>query len=227
MDSSRSNSPIRPTSKLWFLRSIEILGLFFVLPGALAFMRSIGSRAPVLEVLWIAAIVSIIILSRSKTFRRSSFWNMSGALEGLPGVLIRVGICSGLLFLTALIFFPDQIFEFPRRNLLVWAIVMVAYPIFSVFPQGVVYRNWFVHRYGVLFGDRITMIIVAAIAFSFCHIVFLNWIALGLTFVGGLIFTRTYLQHRSGLLADIEHALLGNAVFTIGFGNWLYLGANQ
>ena len=151
---------------------------------------------------------------------------MQGAREGIAGVLVRVTICIALLLLTAWIFFPEQMFYFPRRNPLVWGIVMVAYPIFSVFPQGVVYRNWIVHRYGTIFRNRVVMIVVFAALFSFCHIIFLNWIAVALTFVGGLMFTRTYLNHRSGLLADIEHALLGDAVFTIGFGNWLYLGAN-
>lgn len=206
---------------------MEILGLFFVLPGALAVIRATGVWFPILAILWIAAIACAVILYRSRSFQRSMFWNMKGTREGLAGVLLRVGICSGLLLLTALIFFPDQMFQFPRTNPVIWAIVMVGYPILSVFPQGIIYRNWFVHRYRPLIEGRYKMILIATVAFSFGHIIFLNWIALALTFVGGLMFTRTYLRHHSGLLADIEHALLGNAVFTIGFGSWLYLGANQ
>ena len=78
---------------------------------------------------------------------------------------------------------------------------MIAYPLLSVFPQGIIYRNWFVHRYRDLFGDSGLMILVAALAFSFVHIIFINWVALVLTFVGGIMFTGTYIRHRSGLLA--------------------------
>jgi hypothetical protein len=36
---------------------------------------------------------------------------------------------------------------------------------------------------------------------------------------------RTCLKSGSGWLADLEHAVLGNVAFTIGYGQWLYSGA--
>lgn len=177
-------------------------------------------------VLWIAAIACMFLLLRDSTFDRRLFWNIAGARAGLIGVLVRVVVCGALLLLVAWLVFPERLFEFPRRNPGFWAIVMVGYPVLSVLPQGIVFRNWFVHRYRGVLGEGATMILVASIAFGFAHIFFGNWVAPLITFAGGLLFTRTYLRQRSGLLADIEHALLGDVVFTIGFGSWLYSGTN-
>ena len=44
--------------------------------------------------------------------------------------------------------------------------------------------------------------------------------------IGGALFLRTYLRSGSGWLADLEHAVLGNVAFTIGYGQWLYSGAS-
>ena len=43
--------------------------------------------------------------------------------------------------------------------------------------------------------------------------------------IGGVIFTATLLRRKSGLLADIEHALYGDLAFTLGLGVWIYTGA--
>ena len=46
-----------------------------------------------------------------------------------------------------------------------------------------------------------------------------------ITAIGGALFMRTHLKSGSGWLADLEHAILGNVAFTIGYGQWLYSGA--
>ncbi|MEC8560714.1 MAG: CPBP family intramembrane glutamate endopeptidase, partial [Planctomycetota bacterium] len=58
----------------------------------------------------------------------------------------------------------------------------------------------------------------------FSHVIFLNLTAPLLTLVGGAIFMRTYLRSGSGWIADLQHALLGDIAFTIGYGQWLYAG---
>ncbi len=53
--------------------------------------------------------------------------------------------------------------------------------------------------------------------FGFGHIVFHNWIAVVFSFVGGL-FACTYRQTRSLFLTWLEHAIIGNAIFTVWLG---------
>jgi len=66
---------------------------------------------------------------------------------------------------------------------------------------------------------------VSGLAFAFAHIIFRNPIAVAVTIIGGACFAHTYLSTGSMLLADFEHAVDGLAVFSFGFGRFLYLGA--
>jgi membrane protease YdiL (CAAX protease family) len=69
------------------------------------------------------------------------------------------------------------------------------------------------------------MVLGSALAFSFAHVVFRNWIALGLSFGGGLLFAWTYERTGSSLVATAQHALFGCYLFTIGLGWYFYYGA--
>jgi membrane protease YdiL (CAAX protease family) len=69
------------------------------------------------------------------------------------------------------------------------------------------------------------MILTSTLAFSFMHIVLLNWIAPLFTLVGGLLFAATYRRSRSLLTAGFEHALFGCFNFTLGLGVYFYNGA--
>ena len=119
---------------------------------------------------------------------------------------------------------PEWLFSFVSAHPKFWIIVMFAYPVLSVIPQGVIYRAFFKERYAALFPNPATRTLVAAACVSFCHVFFLNVWALLLTFVGGLLFWRTYEKTGSLLLANLEHALYGDLVFTIGYGAFLYHG---
>lgn len=105
-------------------------------------------------------------------------------------------------------------------------LIFVFYPLISVYPQNVIYRSFFCHRYRAILGGDWVLIFVSAIAFSFGHIIVNNWVVLLLTLVGGIIFTRTYLKSRSLLLASIEHAMYGLFCFYLGVGVFLIYGAS-
>jgi CAAX protease family protein len=79
-----------------------------------------------------------------------------------------------------------------------WLGVVILYPIFSVYPQELLYQAFFFHRYKLLFGDRTGMIAASAMVFGFVPIIFGNWAAIGLTSIGGLLFGLTY--RKSGSL---------------------------
>lgn len=67
-----------------------------------------------------------------------------------------------------------------------------------------------------------TLTTASVLAFSFLHVIFDNWIAVALTVPAGYLFTRTYRRTDSLLLASLEHALYGCAVFTTGLGRFFY-----
>jgi len=120
---------------------------------------------------------------------------------------------------------PDALFELPRERTLLWAVIMCLYPIFSVTPQSVIWRAFLLHRYAPLLGRGWPAVLVAAVAFSFAHIYFLNAIALLVTFVGGLLFVLSYRRSGSLVVTLIEHAMYGCWAFTVGYGRFLYGGA--
>jgi len=122
-------------------------------------------------------------------------------------------------------FAPLTLFDFVKRHTVFWAIVMVLYPVLSVYPQGIIYRAFFFERYRGLFPNTMVLIVMSAVAFSFAHIIFRNPIAVAFTLVGGLLFAWRYAETRSLLTSSFEHALYGCWMFTIGLGQYFYKGA--
>lgn len=102
---------------------------------------------------------------------------------------------------------------------------MVLYPLLSVLPQEFLFRAFFFHRYQPLFGEGAGIVLASALAFGFVHIIFGNWLAVVLSFFGGLLFATTYRLNRSMPLVWLEHALFGNLIFTIGLGRYFSSGA--
>jgi len=69
------------------------------------------------------------------------------------------------------------------------------------------------------------MIVVSAAVFAFMHVIFQNPFAVGLTFVGGLLFAWRFHATRSLLVATIEHSLYGVLMFSVGMARYfLYQG---
>jgi membrane protease YdiL (CAAX protease family) len=121
-------------------------------------------------------------------------------------------------------FAPELEWSLVRQSPGFWAVVMVLYPVLSVYPQGLVYRAFFFERYAVLFPGKWTMIVASALAFAFMHLIFRNWLAVGLTFAGGLLFAARYAETGSLATSCFEHALYGCWLFTVGLGQYFYHG---
>ncbi|MEZ4546342.1 MAG: hypothetical protein R3B51_00830 [Thermodesulfobacteriota bacterium] len=69
-------------------------------------------------------------------------------------------------------------------------------------------------RYSPVFGEGRAYSSPSALAFGYMHIIFLNWIAVAMTLVGGYLFAEDYRQGRSLALVSIEHALYGCSPFS-------------
>lgn len=170
--------------------------------------------------------VCFTYLLLNKRFDRRQLWNWAGCRAFLVPMLLRFAVCAAGLTAALLAFAPEALFSLPRRSMALWAAIMVLYPIFSAYPQEIMFRAFFAQRYAAIFASPGLMLVASAVAFGFGHII-LNWVAVLLCVAGGAIFMHTYLRTRSLLAAAIEHGLYGNFLFTIGFGQFLYLGAGD
>ncbi|MGC9341311.1 MAG: CPBP family intramembrane glutamic endopeptidase, partial [Bacteroidales bacterium] len=120
------------------------------------------------------------------------------------------------------IFSRDFLFYLPRERLNLWILILVFYPIWSAYPQELIYRGWFFHRYRDLVKKEWVFIGLNASLFSFSHIIFNNWLAIFLTFIGGIMFAYTYKRSNSIMVVFIEHMIYGNWIFTVGIGEYFY-----
>jgi membrane protease YdiL (CAAX protease family) len=139
-------------------------------------------------------------------------------------VLLRFLILGALLTLFVRTEMPGQYLDLPRHHPTLWLAIMLLYPLLSVWPQEVIFRRFFFARYQPIFGNT-GLVAASALAFGFAHIIFLNWVAVVMTVVGGAIFAADYARYRRLGLACLEHSLYGCLIFTIGLGRYFYTGA--
>jgi membrane protease YdiL (CAAX protease family) len=202
----------------------EYAALFLGLPLAFRFGLV---PIPLIPALWILAATCLLILVTTGNFDFRRLWNARRLRTCIQYVVLPFAVAAPFLLVAGWLYDPDRLFTLVRQRPLFWALLMVLYPILSVYPQGIVYRAFILHRYRPLFRSRWVRILASAIAFSAAHIVFHNWVAPVLTFVGGLLFAWTYEHTRSGLVAAMQHALFGCYLFTTGLGWYFYYGAVQ
>ena len=209
-------------------RIIELILLFGVLPAVLLAVRSQGIRVAPLPVLWVAAGACLLLLWRSGRAPVGEIRQPTDTRtrrQARIEVIITVLIGSGLLLLLYPLISSEPMARFPVERPRLWLIVLVVYPMLSVVPQGIVFRRWFVDRYRPLLGDGALLVLTGAACFGWSHVLFGNAVAPLITALGGIFFMRTYLRSGSGWMADLQHAILGDVAFTIGYGQWLYAGA--
>lgn len=200
-------------------RSLELAALFGALPAALAWGFA---RPPVVPPLILGGAACFALLWRDPDFDRRRLWNAAALPRALPGILLRLALGGTVLALATAWLLPDDLFALPRRDPALWAVVMIGYPLVSVWPQEVVFRAFFLHRYRGLLGGA--ALAASAVAFAWAHVLFRNPLAVALTLPAGLLFAATYRRHRSLACAVVEHALWGDLVFTLGLGRFFYSG---
>jgi len=201
---------------------LEFLLIFIVLP--LAYRLSVV-RIPALPLLWLVSAYAGWQLLRDPGFDRAQLWNLQ-PLAVHASIIVTIFAVAALgIWLGVRRFAPQLEWSFVRTRPVLWAVVMVAYPVLSVYPQGLVYRAFFFERYAPLFPGTWTLILVSASAFAFLHIIFRNALAVWLTFAGGLLFAARYAQTASLAASSFEHALYGCWLFTVGLGQFFYRGA--
>jgi hypothetical protein len=199
----------------------EFVGLFVVLP---MLVRWRVLAAPRLVVLALVTVVCLGVLWKDPTFDRSRLFTlgpMRGSLRsiGLRGLAVAA-VITGLVLLLQ----PAALLAMPARAPGLWLAGLLLYPLLSAWPQEVVFRLFFFHRYTPLFGGATWMVAANAVAFGFLHAIYPNALAPLLSVPAGVLLALTY--RRTGTMGPVwlEHSIYGLLLFTLGLGGYFYDG---
>ena len=165
---------------------------------------------------------ALLVLRSDKSFIPQVLVLYTDIGRGFRKMLLVDGPLLLLLGLAVRIFTPQMLFSFVKTMPRLWLLVMILYPVFSVYPQELLYRAYFFHRFKPILGSGPAMVGASALLFGYVHIIFGNWIAVALTAFGGFLFGMTYRKSSSLVLVCLEHALFGDFIFTIGIGKFFY-----
>jgi uncharacterized protein len=213
-----SRAPASKAIALW----VEFFALYAGIPMVILYFRKLQL---LLAVMWLGSLGIHLFLKHRHKVPHSEEWNWAGLRAGARSVLLRFAILASLVAIAVWYLTPEEFLSFPRERPVFWLIVMVLYPILSVWPQELIYRSFLFYRYRPIFGEASAYIAASALAFGYVHVMFLNWIAPAMTLIGGGLFATSYRKHRSLALACFEHALYGCLIFTLGLGRFFFTGA--
>lgn len=203
-------------------RAGEFVLLFLAVPIAhVAYYEQLGTFAP------LAAMVAVgaALLALTPGFAWRELIDLR-SLRGHGRTVAAFALVAGATILALVAWLiPGRMLSFPRYQTETWAMVMLLYPWASVLGQELIYRPLFFKRYGDLFGSPWALVLANAAAFSLLHAFYQNWVAVTLTFAGGLIFAELYRRSGSFPLIFVLHALAGQIIFTSGLGIYFYHGA--
>jgi len=224
-----------------FLDPKQRLRPFFDASGADTVFNGLRVAAGmVIPLLLLITVISAFVLVRDPTFENRRLWNWKpfkrdakrivgiflvlGA--GLLGVAWLLSEFTGILSIGGADGSGRSAFLYLPREL-PWALLFIAigYPIFSAYPQEILCRAFFFHRYHGLFPNTASMVVVNAVAFMWLHAPFWSLEAFAITLPGGFLFAYTYLRTRSCLAAGVEHALYGWWAFFTGLGWFVFTGS--
>ena len=207
----------------WWL-VVEFTLLFVAVPVLMIVERQRFGRM-IIPTLVVIGLFCLTVLLLDRRFERHRLWQLGDLKAGMRHILRT--FVPGAVVLTGLAVWwrPDLLLRFPQERPGLWLLVMVLYPVLSVYPQELIFRTFLFHRYRSLLPTPVARIAASGTAFGAAHLFFGNWIAPLLTTLGGFLFARTYQRSRSTLQASLEHALWGDFLFTLGLGWYFYGGS--
>jgi CAAX protease family protein len=185
-------------------------------------------RVPLFIILQPVLLGLVVYLLWDRSFLMRRELSQGFPWHHLAQIIVKFIVIGSSVTAATYIWFPSSFLGFPRYATELWLLVMVLYPMLSVIAQELVYRTFFFHRYGRLFGGALwPAILVNGALFGFGHIMFGNWIAvIGTAGLGALLAYR-YALTRSFWAVWFEHSLYGWLVFTVGLGRFFYTGVSN
>jgi uncharacterized protein len=193
---------------------IELIVLFVIVPLLYLFdLIPIHKIIPLLVLFGYC--VSILIVDKPKNDQR---WSIKG---NWSWILLRFIVLGVLILLSIYFFTTDPITADLGANRQLLFMVLI-YPLSSAFPQELIFREFFYHRYQVIFKNANLLLLSNVVLFAFAHIYFANWTVLIFTLIGGFIFSYTYLKTKSLLVTTLEHTLYGLLILSSGLADQFY-----
>lgn len=162
------------------------------------------------------AVLFLVLLLKDPSFDRKVLTRFDRDYLGKS--ITRMIIITVLLIWFTWWIFPELFFMYPVENFKSYVITFFLYPVASVFPQEIIYRVYYFHRYHRVIPEKYLLMLSNAFIFGLTHFIYANWIAPIATFMAGWIFIYTYYKTRSLLNVSLEHYFYGLIMFTIGFG---------
>lgn len=204
-------------------RWCELFLIFFCLPILAYTFRNHLANWLFPALIIIMAVCTFLLLTdpHFKRFRLTSLGQFSTVKKRIFTSFFTGALFSAMLY--GLIN-QENWFSFPLNSTFQWLTLLFAYPILSVLPQELIFRSYFFHRYKKILPSKSARIILSATTFALAHCIYANWIAIFLSFGGGLLFAYTYAHSRSLLVCVLEHSLWGLWIFTLGIGEYLDSG---
>ena len=202
---------------------IELILLSSIIPYIVLVLKLFNLIIPVLLLVCVYCIIIYCVENKNFSSEFQKIFNIN--INILIRVIIRWIFASLILLIITFYFFNEKFFIIQNNKPEILWKIMILYPIFSALPQEFIFCKFFFYRYKSIFISDNNLVISSALFFAITHILFLNFIAPILSFIGGLLFANTYNKHRSLLLVSIEHGLYGNTLFFIGLG-WYFWGGS-
>ncbi|WP_422769130.1 CPBP family intramembrane glutamic endopeptidase [Plantactinospora sp. WMMC1484] len=196
--------------------------LFF--GAVLGYVLAGSPGSPIPPLLLLAGLAALYLRRRPGVDRRT-WWGWAALRTEWVPMLRLWAVAAGVAVVALAVLAPERLFGLPREAPLLWGAIVLLYPLFSVYPQEVIFRAFLMRRYAPVFGTGWWLVAASALAFGFVHLIFGNLLSVLLTLAGGWLFARRYRRSGSLLVASVEHALYGLLVFTVGLGDFFYHGA--
>lgn len=127
---------------------IEFLTLYFFVPILILFSRSwlkemVRGRSFLIVFLPFVATFLLFILFKTNKINRKELFSVPNFWKNFLGILTIFLPISLVLTAVAYFFFDELFLSLSRFSLKLWLLVMCLYPMFSVLPQGIIYRIFF------------------------------------------------------------------------------------
>ena len=166
--------------------------------------------------LFIIAIFFLALLLKDPDFDKKNLTRFEKSYLGKS--FRRMLVITVLLVWFTWWIFPYLFLDYPVENFDSYIITFFLYPVASVFPQEIIYRVYYFHRYEQIVPEKYLLMLSNAFIFGLTHLIYGNWVAPVATFLAGWIFIYNYYQTRSLLNVSLEHYYYGLIMFTVGFG---------
>ena len=217
-----SIAPLSAPARVW--RVAEMALLYVAAPFAVD--QAVHREGiPVFIALLPVLAVILTFLSVDRTFSLSRELTRGFSLRQFFYILLTFAVGGGIVATYVAQYHPELFLEFPRNRPETYTRIMLLYPLMSVLVQELVYRTFFFHRYGVLFGNWWwAAILINGVLFGLGHIVIGTPLAIYGTMATGALFAWRYAMTRSFWAVFIEHTLWGALVFTVGLGRYFFTG---